>query len=211
MVECTNVGVGQALSLWWMPTKLDGYCIDGLSTIWIGRIAKLLVLISSIPLIIDLLGEKRIHEMLLRRSDVLGRGRIGVIDTVSSWLNLMTENFERNDPGGFWGSLDYRRLSNWIDLLWFLGPFYAIMAWLMLDGTASSVLDAIIKAGILLIGGIVIVLIGFALLPIAGFLVVKNLEISVVVLRNEKLCFYVRGVALVIFAFAFLLDFFGTS
>jgi hypothetical protein len=61
MSGCADVTLLHAFDVWWGGAKLDGYCIHGINTVALGRFAKLLALISSIPLIIDIVGEDRIH------------------------------------------------------------------------------------------------------------------------------------------------------
>ena len=66
VAECVNIDLGSAAQIWWSGTKLDAYCIEGLSTVWIGRLAKLIGFLSAIPLLIDLIGEDRIDKSLQR-------------------------------------------------------------------------------------------------------------------------------------------------
>lgn len=60
---CTSVWIWEAIWIWLQGAKLDGYCIFGMSTVWIGRIAKVASFLSAMTIIIDIMGEEKIHSI----------------------------------------------------------------------------------------------------------------------------------------------------
>lgn len=67
----------QAVNTWWSGVKLDNYCIAGVGTVWIGRWAKVLGLVASITILIDLIGEERVHRA--------SRELAGALSKISLW------------------------------------------------------------------------------------------------------------------------------
>ncbi|MCD2193500.1 hypothetical protein LQ327_08905 [Actinomycetospora endophytica] len=63
-----NIGLWEALSLWWSGQKLDGMAIYGLSTVWIGRIAKVATYAAGLSVVLDIIGPERVREFGRRMS-----------------------------------------------------------------------------------------------------------------------------------------------
>ncbi|MBA9034338.1 hypothetical protein [Rhizobium leguminosarum] len=60
---CNSVWIWEAVWIWLHGSKLDGYCIFGMSTVWIGRIAKIASFLAAMTIIIDIMGEQKVHEL----------------------------------------------------------------------------------------------------------------------------------------------------
>jgi len=74
MGVCTDIGLTAALHTWWEGEKLDGFCIWGHTTVSIGRFAKVLALLASATILLDILGEERIYAVTSRFSNWLRAG-----------------------------------------------------------------------------------------------------------------------------------------
>jgi hypothetical protein len=88
MAHCTTLGLHTALQIWASGEKLDGYCLYGVSAVAIGRAAKVITFLSAIPILIDIIGERRISLTQISISRWLDarQGKLGSVLTLSSRL-----------------------------------------------------------------------------------------------------------------------------
>jgi hypothetical protein len=75
MADCTNLGLKVALHIWSSGEKLDTYCLYGISSVAIGRAAKVITFLAAIPILIDIIGERRISLTQLSISHLLNERR----------------------------------------------------------------------------------------------------------------------------------------
>ncbi|MFL9499603.1 hypothetical protein ACJMQP_06030 [Rhodopseudomonas palustris] len=70
----------EAINIWFSGGKLDGYCIYGVNTSWIGRLGKVIGFISALTILIDIVGERRIE--------------VGLIDLQKKLLAVASQYFD---------------------------------------------------------------------------------------------------------------------
>lgn len=102
MADCSNVELYHALSIWWTGVKLDNYCVYGLNTVWWGRIAKCMALLSGITLLIDLIGEERIREIMEGPMDLLEKKRERFLEELQDTVDRQNVYNDQLDFVPFW-------------------------------------------------------------------------------------------------------------
>lgn len=98
---CTSVWIFEAIWIWLQGSKLDGYCIFGMSTVWIGRIAKVASFLSAMTIIIDILGEDKVHKIGVWLTGLAGEKRIKLESFFNEFLDSV-DGPDRPTPKGSW-------------------------------------------------------------------------------------------------------------
>lgn len=196
----------QALNIWLSGMKLDAYCLYGLSSIWWGQLAKVIALIASIPIVIDLLGEERIHATSRALSD-----------RVAAFVSRIEERLVRSESTD--GFKRFRRIIGskvfvfgTLFIFLIIVPGFIYLAFFTrFPSMTSSELYAFAPVAFV-IYWVVGILELVVLVPIFAFAIFFGvLEGSVVALRDNVLCWYIRAVAVSMLVFAFVLDLLASS
>jgi hypothetical protein len=210
MADCTNVGLLGALEAWSSGIKLDNYCIYGYSTVWIGRAAKLLALLAAIPLIVDLVGEERVHA---RSHQLSGSMRSLLTGMASKARKAM-------DVGDTFVTAPtilkgFRYLARAIPHRY----VYIVLAILLLQIAALAIYFRFTAPSLsiplaLVLGWVVLQLFiasTITFMVIALVLIVGTLFLTAAALRTDVLCWYIRFIASGMFLLSFSLDFLASS
>jgi hypothetical protein len=199
MADCVNASLVHAISIWFSGAKLDGYCIHGLSVVWIGRLAKVLIFLASIPIILDILGEARVE----RASSELGRD----LDDFRRWVVKTFLSLVGEEPYQLGWTQFFVSFAICVPLL--IGYFGLItfpargFLWI-LGGKIDPPIGAI---DVILYIAAAAVLLTWPLISLCETFLITAASI----LRKKRLCRYIRASAALTLLLGFFLDMFVAS
>jgi len=203
VTDCVEIGLWRALDIWSSGVKLDEYCIVGHSTVFWGRLAKCIALAASATILLDILGEQRIHAVT---------GKLG------SWLRIGVRPFD-----SFWSKSQSDHEVDWevltpfwkiVSNIYFLVVMFAVavgLALFMLGNLADTISPGILDRHPAVTSKLDWVLVTAFVLGVSPFAISSALKSAAYVLGNPVLCWYARCLAATALLVSWGLDMLASS
>ena len=193
---CTSVWILEAIWIWLQGSKLDGYCLFGISTVWIGRITKVAGFVAAFTIFIDILGEEKVHEFGLWMSNLASKRRMRIDEFIINY-NIAADARPHLKPEGAW-------LLEMPALLIGLGVT-SYICWLLFSALSSWYWW--IPAGLVAILVFIIIYVAFVLIfEEFARRSANGIYFAERVFVDHKLCRYLRIWSAIIFIISFSFD-----